>query len=418
MRVGLCGFLLLLPLARGQSVDELIRRALANNREYLAGAQRVLEAEALLRRAGVRPGPTLEMEGGSTALLGAPGSQDYSIAYFQPFETGGKRDKRLQAARLAVALAKAEADENKRRLTLEVRQRYIEALNARRRLAVLAEVGRVNEETLRLIAARVDEGDAAPLEKRLLETDLNRAEVDRVRAEAKFETAVLELKRLGALDDTRPLLDSEPAMPATTGSREELVRRALELRTDLRVLRLAEEEARSGVALAQADSAPNLSASARYSYRSATFDQFGFDSRGTLTPVRDRENLLAFGISVPLFTGRKNQGNVEAAVAREHEARLVREHLAEAIPREVDAALRKWRAARRAVDIFDRTIVHGAELNVTIVRQAWQIGHLRFIDVLNEQRRVVDLRLARVEAETDLETAWADLEHTVGGDIQ
>jgi len=190
--------------AGAQSIDEFVQRALSNNRDYLASLQQVRQAEALLRGAGVRPAPAVEVEGGSTRLLGAPGSQEYSIAYVHTLETGGKRSKRLEVARLGLELAKSEADERKRQLTLEVRQRYAEALNARRRLAVLVDAARVNEKTLRLITARVEEGDAAPLEKRLLETDLNRAEVDRVLIEAKLRTALLQLRRIGALAEGNP----------------------------------------------------------------------------------------------------------------------------------------------------------------------------------------------------------------------
>ena len=149
-----------------------------------------------------------------------------------------------------------------------------------------------------------------------------------------------------------------------------------------------------------------------------TFDQFGFDSTGALTPVRDRESMLAFGVSVPLFTGRKNQANVEAAVAREHEVRLRREYLTLAIPSEVGAALRKWDATVRALDILERQVLRPAEGNLDVIRQAWQLGQLRFIDVLNEQRRLVDIRLACADAETEAAKARAVLAHAVGGDIR
>ena len=158
-------------------------------------------------------------------MVGAFGSQDYSIAYFQPLETGGKRSKRLEVARLGLELARAEADERKRQLTLEVRQRYAEALSARRRLAVLVEAGRVHAETLHLVAARVEEGDAAPLEKRLLETDVTRAEVDRMTAEAKVETAFFQLRRIGALDEageTPGVLVGENAADVTARIRDRI----------------------------------------------------------------------------------------------------------------------------------------------------------------------------------------------------
>jgi hypothetical protein len=74
---------------QARPIDELGQRALLNNRDYPASVQRVREAEALFRQAGVRPAPTLDAEGGSTRLLGAAGYQEYAISYSYPLETGG-----------------------------------------------------------------------------------------------------------------------------------------------------------------------------------------------------------------------------------------------------------------------------------------------------------------------------------------
>jgi cobalt-zinc-cadmium efflux system outer membrane protein len=401
-----------------QPLDELLQRALSNNRDYLASVERVREAEAQLRQAGVRPAPSLDAEGGSTRLLGTAGSQEYSIAYSHPFETAGKRANRISVATLGIEIAKAEAGQRRRTLTLEVAQAYADALNAFRKAAVLAEVARIDAETLRLISARVSEGDAAPLERRLLETEIARNEAERALALGRQETSVLALERIGALPPgsaaLTPDLPRTMAMPAV----EQLLQKALEARPDLRLMRLLEQQAGASVELAKAESSPNITASARYAFRNSTFDQFGFDSAGALTPVRDRENVLSFGVSAPLFAGRKNQANVEAAVSRGREARLRREYLDAAVPSEVKLAGRNWAAAKEALEIYTARILPQAEKNLDVIRQAWQLGQSRFLDVLNEQRRLTDLHLSQVDAETAVMKAWAELEHAVGEEIR
>src|SRR5581483_4630222 len=79
-------------------LDRLIQEAFARNRELLAVQQRVAEARGLLRQAGVRPVPTIETNGASGRPLGTVGEEEYSVGYFQPIETGGKRPKRLLVA--------------------------------------------------------------------------------------------------------------------------------------------------------------------------------------------------------------------------------------------------------------------------------------------------------------------------------
>ena len=99
-------FIALACPAPAQSIDELLQRALSNNRDYLARLQRVREAEALLRQAGVRPAPTLEGEGGSTRLLGAAGSQGSGrpvrvVVSSVPFHPGTRLPRTLWARILA-----------------------------------------------------------------------------------------------------------------------------------------------------------------------------------------------------------------------------------------------------------------------------------------------------------------------------
>src|SRR5258706_6702935 len=77
--------------AMPHSIDDLVSAALERNGEYLATAQRIREAEGLLRQAGVRPNPTVEIETAQGRALGSEGESEYTAGYFQPIETGGKR---------------------------------------------------------------------------------------------------------------------------------------------------------------------------------------------------------------------------------------------------------------------------------------------------------------------------------------
>jgi hypothetical protein len=85
-----------------RAVNELIQTAIERNRELLAVRQRVVEARGLLRQAGVRPASSFEFAGATGRPFGSPGKEEYSAAYSQPIEIGGKRDKRLQVAEKAV----------------------------------------------------------------------------------------------------------------------------------------------------------------------------------------------------------------------------------------------------------------------------------------------------------------------------
>ena len=67
--------------------------------------------------------------------------------------------------------------------------------------------------------------------------------------------------------------------------------------------------------------------------------------------------------------------------------------------------------------VFRQGVVDQADQNLVVMREAYTLGQLRLVDVLNEQRRLIDTRLAYVDAETELAQAAADLERAVGMDL-
>jgi cobalt-zinc-cadmium efflux system outer membrane protein len=56
--------------------------------------------------------------------------------------------------------------------------------------------------------------------------------------------------------------------------------------------------------------------------------------------------------------------------------------------------------------------------NIAVVREAYQLGQLRLIDVLNEQRRLTDVEFTYLDARVEVARALADLERLTGGLLQ
>ena len=133
--------------------------------------------------------------------------------------------------------------------------------------------------------------------------------------------------------------------------------------------------------------------------------------------MRDRDNVLTFGLSIPIFASGRNRGNVDAATARLSAARQHREALEVAVPADVDAAYQRWLTAKETLALFEHGVVDQSKENLSVMRQAYTLGQLRLIDVLNEQRRLVDTELTYVDAQTELAQAIAELERATGSDL-
>lgn len=416
------GVLLASTLAESQekaaiTLEELVRASLDRNRDVLALRQRVAQAQGLRRQAGVRPAPTLEAEGASARPLGGAGEEGFSAAFVQPIETSGKRTNRVRVAEISITLAEAELDERSTQIAYEIETGYLSAVYERERIAVLDRVSESLRESQRLTEARVREGDAAPLEAQLLAVELSRGDAQRADATGRLAAAELQLRRLAGLAPGDPL----PAIGPSTGGRaalslEQLSARAQEKRADLRIARLLEQQGDAETALTKSQGRPDVTLSARFAYNNMRLEgQYGFTSAGALTPLKEQYNSLSVGISVPLLTQRRNQGALEAAAASAAGARLHREHLTATIPLEVEIAYQRWTAAMRTRDLLRDGVIGQSNKNLTVVREAYQLGQLRLLDVLSEQRRMTEYEMAYLDARLEAARTLADLERVTGG---
>ena len=59
-----------------------------------------------------------------------------------------------------------------------------------------------------------------------------------------------------------------------------------------------------------------------------------------------------------------------------------------------------------------------AQRNLEVIRQAYQLGQMRLLDVLVEQRRVLDMQLSSVDIRQELHKSLFELERALGGPVQ
>ncbi len=401
------------------SLQRLIEHALKNNPDLLAARQRLAEAQGLLRQAGLRPNPALNVAVANGDALGSSSERGFEVGYSHTLELGGKRARRVDAAQLEAEVAAAEIANRERLLRAEVKTRYVEALAAMRNLGNAERILALTRKSHELALARVREGEGAPLEQGLLEVEVHRLDSDRLLFESQVERAVLDLKLLAGMDEDGVLKVFAPLAAPPAVDAGPLVERALASRPDIQSARLTERVAGAELDMARAQASPDLVLTGRYAHVEARFDQYGFASPGgPLVPLRDRDNILTAGITVSLPLRNRNQGNIEAAVARERAARLRREALERGTRREVLAAVNRYQAARKALSVFEGGVVPQSQENLRIVRGAYDLGELRMLDVINEQRRLLEAQRAYTDLLRDANIAVAELERAVGAPLQ
>jgi cobalt-zinc-cadmium efflux system outer membrane protein len=114
----------------------------------------------------------------------------------------------------------------------------------------------------------------------------------------------------------------------------------------------------------------------------------------------------------------RNQGNIDAAAARDRAARLRRTFLETEIRKEVENAYNRYVASRDAAEIMSRDVIGQVSENIATVRAAYELGELRLFDVVAEQRRMIDVQRAYAGLLEDHFAALVQLEQAVGGAFQ
>jgi cobalt-zinc-cadmium efflux system outer membrane protein len=400
------------------TVEDLVRTGLARNKNLLAIRERIAEAQGTLTQAGVRPAPVLDLKGATGKPLGSFGEEQYGAGLSQSIETFGKRSRRIQVANFSVTQAEAELQEASASLAYEIRSSAAERHAEQQKLALLDEAAKVNAEAQHLTDARVREGDVAPLEANLLRVETNRALVLRRSAQARLATAESNLRRLSGSLAGEALPPTDYVAPPVENL-DSLKTKALESRADLRSARLQEAQSKAGIQLARANGKPDVDLSIGYTRQYSQFDGlFGTTPTGSIASLRDRDDTLSFGISIPLRSSRSVRGDVQAATARTSRARLRLEYLERSIPIEVESAYLRWAAANESMELLRSGVVDPSTSNLQVIREAYKLGQLRLLDVLNEQRRLVDTELAYIDAQTDAARSWAEVQRAIGGNLQ
>lgn len=396
----------------GRTVEQLIESAQQKRADLLAARQNLATAEARILGAKQRPNPTLEAEYGSARILGGEAESDFSVGVSQVIETGGRRSRRIAVAELELAQARASVLALERSIAANIRQNYARAVAAARQLDVLEKLLVADAELVRVTEARLNEGDAAPLDLNVVRVENDRLRVSIVEGRSELETAVLELKTLAGLDvaEDFKIAPQNERPPRLDLSLAQITDLALRERVDFQAARIGEQLGTAKVNLARAEKVPNVEASVRYSRSNETLDLP--ESIGGARP--DKSNELSFGISVEIPVFNRNRGEIAAATSEQMQAVRQREFLESTIKRDVAVAYRKYRAAAEKLVLYAAQILPRSEENLRSVRAAYGMGEFSVFEVVSEQRRLTENVTGYNNALRDYYTALAELETGIG----
>ena len=361
-------------------------------------------ASGNLLQAGLRPNPRLNFQienlrGWSTPAFDAGRDPDIFGYVSSPFETAGKRDRRVEYASAVVRRTELERAVVARQIGMRVAQAYWAAAGAQKMHDLLADSTKNFQQIVTYHEIRVREGAVA-------EADLLKVRLEGERLALSVNSAALDAERariqlyreMGQLEFPPVRLAGVPeevAMPVLPDANA-----AVDTRPEVKLARQLLEQARASARLQRANATPDVEALFGYK-RTAGF------------------NTLIGGVQWNLPVRNRNQGTIAAAEA---ESRVAESEVAavEAVVRaEVRAAEAEVRLRREQIlRIFGGLAEGGlrgqAAESARIAEAAYREGGADLLRLLDAERVRIELQLLYYKTLAEYRQSVAALNAAMG----
>ena len=393
------------------TLRKIIAISRENNGELKALREEAGIGEAGKIKAGLFPNPVLELEGATGELTGSESEERMSVGVSQEFLIGGKREKRLAVADAESTRFQSRIKDAERVLLLELKSGFYDLLLAERRLDLAQKAVEFNSQLLHITRERFAAGDIAELDVNLARVEAARSEGRRI--EVEHELVPLRqrlLSYMGTSDLENLRITDTVDTQGLSMDLAELKALALKNRPDLQALASEKSKGEAELDLALAERLPNITAGLAYSRERSVTSFGGVDDRST-------EHLIGLTLSVPLPLFDRNQAVLQESRIKKSSAETRLPFARQNIEREVAAAHARLASADKSLNIYAREIIPQLSENLKVVQEAYRLGELGILAVIEEQTKFIDVNEEYLSAHYSRNTALAKLEAAVGMEL-
>ncbi|BCX88277.1 outer membrane protein, heavy metal efflux system [Methylomarinovum tepidoasis] len=372
------------PVPKILNLRTALALSLRHNPRLNAATWEIQVREARRIRAGLLPNPRLRI---AVEDFGGSGShRGYNVAettlmLSQLIELGGKRGKRHRLASSERDLAIWDYEARRLQTALSTRQAFIEVLAAQEELALSQRMEALAERLYATVDARVRAGEVSRLQRYKARVELAQARLASAEARTRladarqrlaaswgdlvprFDRAVGDLSRLASLPPLETLVARLAQNPDVARWATEMVRRQRQLE------------------LARALTIPDLTV------------------RGGVRQYAENGDVAAVAVfQVPLFLFNDQRTQVTEARAGLGQAEQRRRAALVEARRQLVAAYQRWRRADVQARLLRDEVLPNAEAAFTAIRDAYRLGKVGVLDLIDAQRTLFTARRRQLAA--------------------
>jgi len=386
------------------SLDQAITLALAHNHSLRATRTQIQQNEAQEITANLRPNPTLGVDSQFVPFFSPQDfngqnlneTQQFDIGLSYLFERGRKRQHRLQAARDATAVTRAQISDAERALIFNVGQQFISGLLAastlqfaEEDLADFQQTVNISQEQFK--AGYIGEADFLKIKLQLLQfqTDVSSSRLAKVQA-------LTGLRVLLGYDAVAANFDivGELAYKPVKSKLDDLQAQALRQRPDYRAAELGIVAAKSQIALAQANSKVDVTGTYNFTHVAG-------------------ENTASIFANVPLPVFDRNQGEIARTRYALTQAQEQERSAGDTVLSDVSNAYEAVRSNDEVVQLYTSGYLQQAKDSREISEYAYKRGAASLLDYLDAARSYRATQLAYRQALASYMTAVEQLKQAL-----
>lgn len=370
------------------TLDQAIAKAMAANPSLRAAALEVAAASGLRRQSALFPNPEISFVREGTER----GMRTQTVQLSQVLELGGKRAARIRLADSEQQLAAGSLDAAKLDLRGDVTIAFFDALAAQERVRLAQASLDVANEAAGAATKRVAAGRVSPVEQDRAGVAQASSRIEVAQAQATAQVALYKLAAYWGETSPpshalfMPELDLTPPPPLA-----ELERRLTQT-PRLQRARLQVEREQAQVGLDRAERIPDVT----LIVGSKKDDQIG----GSQAVV---------GLSVPLPLFNRNQGKLQASLARADKAQAEFDAERLRLHQELTDVHQRAQLTSTQVRSMREEILPAAQRVFESTVTGFEAGKFGFLDVLDAQRTLLQIRTQYIQALYERYRAVADL---------
>ena len=393
------------------TLSQAMEYAVRHNSELKAFRLEKGVREAAEVRASLPANPTIDVEWSSGVITGNPHENSLVLSVSQEFMMAGKRDKRLVRANQDLEAFLWQVADRERLLRGEVKTAWYGLQLAEQRVALAERSITLNRQVIHIAKERLAAGDIPELEFNLMNVELARSEGIRIAVVKERIRGQARLGELIGLPLSGPAVTAEFLDATTvTNSVPQLQQLARSNRPDLKVLEAEKARGDAEIELSEAERIPNITGGLLLRRDATSMEIGGLEGRDTSYSIG-----LKLSVPIPLFD--RNQAGIQEARARRIAAVSRLDSTRAQVDREVETAYTLLRNAESVLALYRDNILTQLEENLRLTQEAYQLGELGILSVIQEQKQFIEVNNGYLTALHDRQTAVVQLESTVATEV-